>query len=115
MGERRVVQLTFDAEVEPEFLRLMRLVNIQKLPEDADPLEVLPYIPATAEERKLLTNEHNVTIQSQWRQCAEASKNLNRRDHFARVIPQIKNIIDTRMAEEEHYERREGERATLPQ
>lgn len=109
----RVVQITCDREVEPEFLRRMRRARILSLPPDVDPLELLPANPACGPEREKLTREHLDTRKAQWKQCAEAGKNEHTRRHFFDMMPMIKERIVRAEADKEAQSNRANTRAAL--
>lgn len=106
---QRVVQITCDRVIEAEFLRQMRMANIEILPSEVDPLELLPDNPATCQDRIRLTREHQQDINAQWRQCSEAEKNEHTRKHFKTMIPDISQRIDLQEMEDEARERRARE------
>lgn len=89
----RVVQITCDVEVEPEFLRLMRMARICIIGSDVDPLALLQDIPAVGRARDSLTEAHLKTIGAQWKRCAEAAKYEETRTHLTNHLPLVRTII----------------------
>lgn len=79
----KVVQVTCDAAIEPEFLATMRQEGIRKLPDTYDPTKLTYDPPERGEELQILESDHAKQIAAQWRSSASASYLPSTRRHFS--------------------------------
>lgn len=104
----RVVQISFDKDVEAEFLRLMGKANIRQLEHETDPRALLPDNRDTGGDQDKLTTAHLEMKTAQWMHCADAAKFEPTRLHFTCLIPRMTQRLREQLKEIEARGERES-------